>query len=297
MTKALTDVSVFTADVYVTENSDPRTAESVEVSFQALANRTRHLRDNAVNGDGSNSYAGDLTWTGEHTYEGPVEIATSLGLDGAAVTGTFSLDGAAITGALSLDTAQITDDWEVHGTCEFSEASSVLRIASVAKLDLDGRTDRADRVANLPNADGDIDVSKDLYIAPVTLSDHRIYDVLATPAPTLGEVIEVWPGRLDVERGTLPPRGRGLDQHRGADRRRAIGAAVLGWVGLASALHHRWGARRRRVRPWASVAASVAALAGDVAARLEATSPPTRSRRSPRWWTTPTRQRSRPLPA
>ncbi len=74
MPKQLTDVSTFTAEITVPVNSDPRNAESVEAGFQGLANRTKHLRDNAVNGDASNSYAGNLTWSGAHTLTGSLTL-------------------------------------------------------------------------------------------------------------------------------------------------------------------------------------------------------------------------------
>lgn len=49
--KNITDVSAFTSPVQVAEdNVDPRTAASVEVSVQALANRTKYLNDQKLKG-------------------------------------------------------------------------------------------------------------------------------------------------------------------------------------------------------------------------------------------------------
>lgn len=46
MAKNLVEVATFTANVSVPEGADARTAASVETPFQALANRTKYLKDN-----------------------------------------------------------------------------------------------------------------------------------------------------------------------------------------------------------------------------------------------------------
>jgi hypothetical protein len=45
MAKILNEVDAFSADITVPEDGDPRNAASVEVAFQALANRTRYLNN------------------------------------------------------------------------------------------------------------------------------------------------------------------------------------------------------------------------------------------------------------
>lgn len=139
MSKQLTDVSTFTAEITVPENSDPRTAESVEVGFQGLANRTKHLRDNAVNGDASDTYAGDLTWSGEHTFNGEIQALTmvngvpmTIGASGGETIRLRSIKSFAIPGNATTTILAIPATWPAVNSVGYlrTELTSVVGVGA-----------------------------------------------------------------------------------------------------------------------------------------------------------------------
>lgn len=70
MSEAIVEVSTFTASVVVPVTGEDVTALSVKVPLQAVTNRSLFLHDNAVNGDGTNTFAGAMTLTGAWTFSG-----------------------------------------------------------------------------------------------------------------------------------------------------------------------------------------------------------------------------------
>lgn len=131
--KQLVDVSTFTAEITVPENSDPRTAESVEAGFQGLANRTKHLRDNTVNGDASNSYAGDLAWSGAHTLTG------SLTLSGATASIRYRVDRTTLVDA---DSIVLTVAADIYIAAAAPTAARTVTLKSTSPAPVEGQVIR-----------------------------------------------------------------------------------------------------------------------------------------------------------
>ena len=65
----ITDANTFTDPVSVPEPGDDRTASSVQVPFQALANRTRYLK-----GITDALYPGNHTWSGDNYFTGVLAL-------------------------------------------------------------------------------------------------------------------------------------------------------------------------------------------------------------------------------